>query len=64
MEPHAIKLPFDPTELLLRGVLQGLEMLAGIVDGLPWPVKLILAILIYVRIFGKAEKPKKSRARY
>ena len=64
MEPHAIKLPFDPTELLLRSVLQGLEMFAGIIDGLPWPVKLMLAVLIYVRIFGKAEKPKKSRARY
>lgn len=64
MEPIVIKLPFDPMELLLRGVLQGMEMLAGIIDGLPWPVKLMLAVLIYVRIFGKAEKPRKSRARY
>jgi hypothetical protein len=46
-------------------VLQGIgDVSPAFIDGLPWPVKLMLAIRIYIRIFGKTEKPKKSRARY
>jgi len=65
METHqAVQLPFDPTVIVLTSMLRGLEMAVGIFDSLPWPIKLVFVVLVYIRVFGKSDKPKKTRARY
>ena len=61
---HAVQLAFDPTEIVLTGMFRGLEMAIGIIDSLPWPVKLIIVVLVYARLFGKSDKPRMPRARY
>lgn len=64
METHqAVQLPFDPSEIVLTGMLRGLEMAAGIFDGLPWPIKLMIVVLIYFRVFGKSDKTNKTPSR-
>jgi hypothetical protein len=64
METHqAVQLPFDPTEIVLTGMLRGLEMAVGIFDSLPWPIKLVFVVLVCVRFFGKTSKSKKTLSR-
>jgi len=51
MEPHqAVKLPFEPVDVLLGVIPQALDVLCTVFESLPWPVKLLLAILLYAGI--------------
>lgn len=65
MEAHqAVQLPFDPWEIVLTGMLRGLEMAAGLLDSLPWPIKLMIVVLVYIRVFRKSDKPQKPQGLY
>ena len=58
MNPHVpVELPIDPNDILLQGLQSGLEQFAVMYENLPWPVKLVVTILILARIFKRRREP-------
>lgn len=61
MEPHqAVKLPFEPVDVLIGAIPRALDVLSTVIESLPWPVKLLLAIFVYARITRGNGKTRRS----
>jgi hypothetical protein len=64
------ELPFDPVELVLKGVAQAVQMLAGMIWALPFWAKVVVLLLILVRVrwpwmlAEQATVPRRRRRRW
>jgi hypothetical protein len=60
---ESVDLPFDPYDILIAGVMRGLEIAIGVFESLPAPIRLAIVIAVLVRAVPKRRKPKRVHSR-